>query len=158
MTDLPLDLPENDDEKTSRLAAAVLPGLYDEARTYYINLLLCVFTYGATRDQLMSDIRPVEDAAFSETALDTLLNDGTLILAIFDAPHPFELGKFETCRLILHRDNARKVEILQHPGKYREEWITFQSQQRQPYLEVNPIMGSSWYPWNRSAYVEEHNC
>jgi hypothetical protein len=82
-------------------------------------------------------------------------------LAVFEAPHPFNVGELETRAIILHRDNASKVEVLRHPEKYRQQWAEYQAEQRRPYqlagAERNPLMSSPRYPWNRSQNVEEQS-
>lgn len=144
----PSDLPENETDKMRRLTEAVMSGLYDEARTYYINLLLGIWSFGARRDQLLSDIRPVEEIGFSETALDSLLNDGTFVLVAFDAPHPYNEGETQRRELVFHRDNTEKVDVHVNPGKYRRQWEEFQTERRKGYesAEVNPTAENSKFP------------
>lgn len=152
----PQDLPEDPTAKMARLTEAVMSGLYNEARQHYIDMLLGNWFYGALREQLLSDIRPVEEIDFSETALDTLLNDGTFVLVTFEAPHPFEEG-MKQFNLIFHRDNIAKVDVLQNPEQYIAQWEEFQRERRIPYVaaETNPSMSSPNYPWNRSNHAEE---
>lgn len=151
----PLDLPEDETEKMQRLTQAVMSGLYDEARAYYTNLLVTIWSFGARRDQLLSDIRPVEEIGFSETALDTLLNDGTFIIVKFETPNPYYGGdELVPCEKIFHRDNAGKVEVLRNPGKYAEQWNEFQAERRKGYesAEVNPTPENSKFPlWWKAA-------
>jgi hypothetical protein len=154
----PADLPEDEAGKMKRLTEAVMSGLYDAARTYYIDMLRGIWAFGARRDQLLSDIRPVTEIEFSETALDSLLNDGTFVEIAFDAPHPYNAGHVEKRQLIFHRDNIEKVDVHQNPEKYRERWREFRTTQRLPYVEagaeVDPSMSSPNYPWNQSEEVQ----
>src|SRR6185295_13109198 len=99
----PDDLPEDEEGKIRRLTEAVMSGLYDEARAHYVSMLLGIWDHGAMREQLLSDIRPVEAIDFSETALDSLLNDGTFVLLTFEAPDPFG-DQMKQYSLIFHRD------------------------------------------------------
>lgn len=150
----PLDLPEDETEKMQRLTQAVMSGLYDEARAYYVNLLVTIWSFGARRDVLLSDIRPVEEIGFSETALDSLLNDGTFVIVNFEAPHPYQEGELQRRELIFHRDNVEKVDVYVNPEKYRQRWIEFQTERRQGYesAEINPTAENSKFPlWWKAA-------